>query len=151
MEKALNTYDSKQKIKPKNDYNNNKTNNKEMAKVFLYKLISYFEPNINKLYELHIVRSKLSESLYVHWSEVAVLMNLNKKIFKNHLISLVENNKKSKKDIYVEIFEFNDENLLLFDLIHYDFKINLDNINETSKLYMLKYQRYITKKFNKTY
>jgi len=151
LEKALNTYDSKQKIKPKNDYNNNKTNNKEMAKVFLYKLISYFEPNINKLYELHIVRSKLSESLYVHWSEVAVLMNLNKKIFKNHLISLVENNKKSKKDIYVEIFEFNDENLLLFDLIHYDFKINLDNINETSKLYMLKYQRYITKKFNKTY
>jgi hypothetical protein len=143
LEIAHNKFDSRQKIKPKIDHNNNGLSNKIVAKEFLYKLNTYFEPNNNKSYDLHIIRSKTSNNIYVHWTEVAVLLGLTKKIFKNHLISLVDTNKITKKEIYVEVFEFNDENLILFELIHYDFNINLDNINETTKLFMLNYHKYI--------
>lgn len=97
----------------------------------------YYEPIHKKIYRFNIVR--FNEVIYVHWSQAAILFGLSKKIFKFHLLQKLTETKKS--DLYFKTFDFNDDTEQLFDSVQNDFGIDLDAIDEASKLFMLKFFR----------
>jgi hypothetical protein len=79
-----------------------------------------------------------NETIYVHWTQVASLFAISKRVFKDSLKRYVKENYNSETS-YVEVFEKNDQNEELFEIVDETIKIGLKSINEKSELFLLKF------------
>lgn len=106
------------------------------------KVVVYFDPDKKKIYRLNLI--DVNKVIYVHWTQVAILFGLSKNVFKEILKLRIKEHDSSLDDLYVKIFILSDQNNELFDTIQNDFNIDLESIDETEELFMLKfYQLYI--------
>jgi hypothetical protein len=99
------------------------------------KQVIFFD-SINSIkYNLNLV--SIDGEVYVHWSEVFLLFNsgMKENVFKEILLVL-----RKKLHDFVTIFEWNESNHTLFDLMRLDFKIDLEKFNESEEVLMIKYK-----------
>lgn len=98
------------------------------------KVIFFDSINLTK-YNLNLV--SIDGEVYAHWSEVFRLFacGLKANLFKDILLNL----RKEQHD-FIATFEWNESNHMLFEVIELNFNIDLDKLDETEELIMIKYK-----------
>lgn len=99
------------------------------------KQVIFFDSINSTKYNLNLV--SIDGEVYVHWSEIFRLFacGLKANLFKDILLNI----RKEQND-FITTFEWNESNHMLFEVIELNFNIDLDKLDETKELIMIKYK-----------